>query len=158
MEQNVSINTEQELYVIEHDHGSSSYGFDNALGEIERIVIELVGRGALPGSYIDNELVKVKAERGTMQAWDTLQNLRDQLKRVCDEQGERAVAGLSPQLVGLEGHRVEVTTTYGEKRRFIVGKSTGWMPCHLEIARRDSSGGGAADRDYFNVVDLGAVR
>jgi hypothetical protein len=32
---------------------------------------------------------------------------------------------LSPQLVGLEGYRVEVVTTYGETRRFIVGKSTG---------------------------------
>lgn len=158
MEQTVSINTEQELYVIDVGPGYTCQGFDNVLDEIERIVIELVGRGALPDTYLDNELAKVKAERGTMQAWDTLQNLRDRLKQVCDEQGERAVAGLSPQLTGLEGHRVEAITTYGETRRFIVGKSTGWMPCHLEVARRDSSGGGAAEREYTEVRDLGWAR
>ena len=158
MEHNVTLDHARDLYVIKGEHGFSCYGFDNALDEIERIVIELVGRGALPESYLDDELRSVKARRGTMQAWDTLQNLRAQLQKVCDEQGERAVCALSPQLQGLEGHRVEVVTTYGETRRFIVGKSTGWMPCHLEIKRRDSSGGGAAEREYAEVRDLGPVR
>lgn len=63
-------------------------------------------------------------------------------------------SGLSPQLVGLEGYRVEVVTTYGETRRFIVGKSTGWKPSHLEIARRDSMGGGAAEKEYASVRKL----
>lgn len=76
--------------------------------------------------------------------------------------GERAAmrsdAGLSPQLVGWEGWRVEVVTTYGETRRFIVGRSTGWIPCHLEIARRDSSGGGGAEREYASVRPLYRVR
>jgi hypothetical protein len=63
-------------------------------------------------------------------------------------------SSLSPQLTGLEGWRVEVVTTYGETRRFYVGMSTGWQPVHLEIARRDSSGGGAADREYASVRKL----
>lgn len=50
---------------------------------------------------------------------------------------------LIPELIGLEGKRVEVTDAYGETRRFIVGKSTGWAPCHLEIANRNSTGGGS---------------
>lgn len=158
IERHVTVNAEQELYVIDGGDHYSCYGFDNALDEIERIVIELVGRGALPDSYLDNELTAVKAQRGTLAAYDTLMNLREKLKEVCDEQGERAVAGLTPQLTGLEGHRVEVETTYGEKRRFIVGKSMGWMPCHLEIKRRDSSGGMAAEREYKSVTDLGRVR
>lgn len=157
-ERKVTVNAEQERYVISHDNGYSCYGFDNALDEIERVVIELVGRGALPASYLDNELTAVKAQRGTLAAYDTLMNLREQLQKVCDEQGERAVAGLTPQLMGLEDHRVEVVTTYGETRRFIVGRSTGWMPCHLEIARRDSSGGIGAEREYKSVTDLGRVR
>jgi hypothetical protein len=158
IERHITVNVERELYVINHGDHISCYGFDNALDEIERVVIELVGRGALPASYLDNELPAVKASRGTLTTYDTLVNLREKLRAVCDEQGERAICGLSPQLVGLEGHRVEVRTVYGETRRFIVGKSTGWMPCHLEIRRRDSTGGGAAEREYASVRDLGKVR
>lgn len=49
---------------------------------------------------------------------------------------------LTAQLIGLEGRRVEIVDMHGDKRRFYVGKSTGWRPCHLEIARVNSSGGG----------------
>lgn len=65
---------------------------------------------------------------------------------------------LTPQLVGLEGWRVEVTTDYGETRRFIVGRSTGWKPIHLEIARRDSSGGPGASKKYETVRKLYEAR
>lgn len=58
--------------------------------------------------------------------------------------GTRCPAELTPALVGLEGKRVLVTYPDGTESRFYVGKSTGWMPCHLEIKRRDSWGGGAA--------------
>jgi hypothetical protein len=63
-------------------------------------------------------------------------------------------AELSPQLTGKEGQRVEVTDSYGQTRRFIVGKSTGWMPCHLEIARRNSSGGHAVTGAPFKSVSI----
>jgi len=67
----------------------------------------------------------------------------------------RDLSGLSPQLKGLEGYRVEVTDEEGEApRRFIVGRSTGWRPCHLEIASRRSSGGGAARGRYATVRTL----
>lgn len=58
-----------------------------------------------------------------------------------DSTGNRCPVELTTSLIGLEGKRVEVVDCYGEKRRFWVGKSTGWMPCHLEICRRNSSGG-----------------
>lgn len=70
----------------------------------------------------------------------------------------RSSAGLSPQLIGLEGWRVEVETTYGETRRFIVGRSTGWRPCHIEIANRASSGGIGAEREYKSVRKLYKAR
>ena len=63
-------------------------------------------------------------------------------------------SGLSVHLIGLEGWRVEVVTDYGETRRFIVGKTTGWRPCHLEIARRTSSGGSPAEQHYQSVRRL----
>jgi hypothetical protein len=53
--------------------------------------------------------------------------------RLTDAEREaiRDYSGLSAQLKGMEGYRVEVTTDYDETRRFIVGRSTGWRPCHL---------------------------
>ena len=66
----------------------------------------------------------------------------------------RDLSGLSPQLTGLEGWRVEVVTTYGETRRFIVGRSTGWRPCHIEISRRGARGGPSAAREYESVRTL----
>lgn len=57
----------------------------------------------------------------------------------------------TPQLVGLEGCRVEVVDRYGEKRRFWVGRSTGWKPIHLEIKTKRSAGGFPADLEYVSV-------
>lgn len=64
-------------------------------------------------------------------------------------------SGLTDQLCGLEGWRVEVLDVSGDTpRRFYVGKSTGWRPCHLEIARRTSSGGAPARNSYFAIRRL----
>jgi hypothetical protein len=82
----------------------------------------------------------------TQARWDALSpDERDAL---------RSDAGLTPQLVGLEGWRVEVVTTYGETRRFYVGRSTGWKPIHIEVSRRDSFGGPGAEREYASVKRL----
>lgn len=69
----------------------------------------------------------------------------------------RSVVNLSPQLVGKEGCRVEVMDEHGERRRFIVGRSTGWKPCHIELKNRTSSGGGAAAKYYKSVRHLETV-
>jgi hypothetical protein len=63
-------------------------------------------------------------------------------------------SGLTSQLKGYEGCRVEVVDALGVRRRFWVGRSTGWRPCHLEIARRNSSGGTPADKSYQSVILL----
>lgn len=71
---------------------------------------------------------------------------------------EYDLTGLTPQLLGREGDRVEVVTTYGEKRRFIVGKSMSWKPCHLELFNRRASGGISAEKVYTSVQSLYKVR
>jgi len=58
---------------------------------------------------------------------------------------------LTPQLKGYEGMRVEVIDDHGERRRFYVGMSSGWRPCHLEISRVDSTGGTAAASSYQSI-------
>lgn len=85
--------------------------------------------------------------------WDRWQRLPDS-----ERERLRDYSGLTEMLRGLEGWRVEVVTDYGETRRFIVERSTGWRPCHIEIARRDSSGGPAASSSYKSVRQLYRVR
>jgi hypothetical protein len=70
----------------------------------------------------------------------------------------RILNGLTKQLNGLEGWRVEVVTMAGDTRRFIVGKSTGWQPCHLEIKTARSRGGIPAAREYRSVCRIAKVR
>ena len=55
-------------------------------------------------------------------------------------------SSLSPQLIGLEGWRVEVVDADGHKERFIVSRSSGWIPCHIKLKTAKSSGGFPADR------------
>jgi hypothetical protein len=64
---------------------------------------------------------------------------------------------LSPQLRGYEGYRVEVSGEH-YKYRFIVGRSTGWKPVHLEIKTKRSHGGGAASKFYDSVKVIERVR
>ncbi|MDD1626875.1 MAG: hypothetical protein LUQ26_05280 [Methylococcaceae bacterium] len=66
----------------------------------------------------------------------------------------RDYSGLNQELKDLEGYRVEVTTIYDETRRFIVGRSTGWKPCHIELSRRDSISGCSTDKKYLTVKVL----
>lgn len=71
----------------------------------------------------------------------------------------RSNDGLTKQLIGLEGWRVEVETDMTrEKRRFIVGRSSGWIPCHIELKTRYSTGGMSANQHYFSVRKLYKVR
>lgn len=86
----------------------------------------------------------------TQAKWDALSP--------ADRDAIRDNSGLTAQLVGYEGCRVEVVDQNGNRRRFIVGKSTGWRPCHLEIRTRRSLGGGPADRSYRSVYRLEKVR
>lgn len=70
----------------------------------------------------------------------------------------RDLSLLTKQLTGMEGWRVEVTDEGGNKRRFIVGRSSGWRPCHLEISRRSAVGGFPARDRYASVRALYKAR
>lgn len=77
---------------------------------------------------------------------------------IIEREKARDLSGLSPQLKGLEGWRVEVIDKYGDKRRFIVGRSTGWRPCHIEVKSTRSHGGMAAMVEYESVRTIRKVR
>lgn len=148
MERNVEIRHDHELYVVTTDGGVTSYGFDYVLERVERLMLAF---GEPDGHPV--------LTRGSREAWDTMVNLQDRAKRHYDETGEKCIADLTPQLIGNEGWRVEVTDEEGDKpRRFIVGKSTGWIPVHLEISRRTAHGGGPARPKYHSVTRIERVR
>jgi hypothetical protein len=100
----------------------------------------------LHGAGHSDDRLRMMIDRGemTQPLWDSVRG--DQRARVYCQHG------LTTALIGLEGKRVEAVTNDGETRRFWVGRSTGWRPCHLEIKTRRSSGGGPADSSYRNVT------
>ena len=141
----VTIAKSGDLYCIPCGGGYTTLGFDVLLGRVQRLQEHLGLQGALP-------------ERGSIAAYDCYERLIVQAAKRYHDTGMTCLIELSPQLIGLEGHRVEVVTTWGETERFIVGRSTGWMPIHLSRKLRTSSGGFPCSRTYQSVKDLGKVR
>jgi len=132
------------LYVIHFEEGCTTLGFDR--------VIQL---GNLLAAELDRwDLTPLPAERGTMKAYEKYRKLSDLVFQKHRQTGYRSRAELTPQLIGLEGKQVEVVDCYDEKRCFVVGKSTGWIPCHLEIASRRSTGGPAVMGTPFKSVKV----
>lgn len=152
MKNEITINKEQELYVIPAGNGYTCLGFDVLEKRYTALANELTNRMELTSKVGIPEL------RGTKERYSQYQKLLDIARTLNAETGWRSSSQLSKQLTGLEGERVEVITNYDEKRRFYVGKSTGFIPCHLEIARINSSGGPAAETEYKSVRIVQAAR
>lgn len=126
------------LYVIPSDGGYTCLGFDVVLRRIAALERECTPFAERP-------------ERGTLQAYYMLRRYEEMALERFQATGTRSKAELCPQLIGLEGCRVEVVDLDGGTRRFNVGKSTGWMPCHLEIHNSRSISGPAATGNYKSV-------
>jgi len=126
----VSLNHDQGLYVIPAGNGFSCLGFDVLEARLAAVAAWLgtalpTGVRATLGRYAQYRAVLATAEAK------------------CSAERTRCPAELTPALIGLEGSQVEVTDCWGETRRFVVGRSTGWMPCHLELATARDDGGAA---------------
>ncbi len=154
----VTIDEERELYVIPAPGGYSCLGFDVLLRRTREVANWLREHGykAPEPRRVSRELSPELSPdlRGTLQAYGIYLETMRQGEALHRETGNRCNADLTPQLIGMEGNRVEVVDRYGETRRFWVGKSTGWFPVHLEIARCDSSGGGTVTGAPFQSVRI----
>jgi hypothetical protein len=134
-----TLNEAQRLFVIPAGSGYSCLGFEVCTDWTRRIATELDRPDLMPDP----------AKVGTLAALAEYEAATEAAR----VSGRRLNCFLVPQLIGLEGKRVEVVDKDGETpRRFQVGKSTGWLPCHLEIARRNSSGGRQVYGDPFKSV------
>jgi hypothetical protein len=128
------IDTDRRLYCLSHGTGYTCLGFDVAYQQA-CAVSDWLGKQGQSASHVD--WFNVGTEAGYAEHCHVMQCAAE----FCQRTGKRCDVQLVPELTGLEGQRVEVTDCDGETRRFKVGKSTGWMPCHLELANRRSHGG-----------------
>jgi len=119
--------------VIEAGEGFTCYGFD---------VLDKKARAVAAWSKVIPPVDSLGAI-GTAGHLEQCSQILAHGAKYAAKTGTRCDYELVPQLVGLEGKRVEVIDCDGHKRRFRVGKSTGWMPCHLEITGRHDHGGAA---------------
>lgn len=100
--------------------------------------------------FLYSDPLPSRLEGMTQEKWNALSNAQRDTMR--DD------SHLTPQLAGLEGYRVKVIDMAGEVRKFIVGKSTGWRPCHLEISTTRGACGDPARSKYQAVEPMERVR
>ncbi len=135
----VTVNEEQKLFVIPCGEGYSCLGFDVCEDRAVRLGSKLVNKFGYS--------VRAPEVKGTIARYNQYQEYVE-FARVQNEKTRwQSSSELTPELVGFEHKRVEVVHQWPnqqpEKTRFIVGKSTGWIPCHLEIKTRRNISGGA---------------
>lgn len=137
----IHINEAQRLYILSCGSSWTCLGFATCEGRKLELAIEMdeplaltvVGTAEAYAEY--ERLVVIAAQRHRTTGW-------------------RSKSELTRQLIGLEGWRVEVISYRGEKQRFIVGKSTGFIPVHLALPRRNSSGGPPVHGSPFKTINL----
>lgn len=138
----IKCNQDQRLYVMSAGKGYiTCLGFDVAFNEAEAIAKHYGTINLLPNASCI----------GTPQGYAQYRMAIEYARAQHDRTGLKCPVSLTKQLIGLEGRRVEVVDVYGAFRRFKVGKSTGFIPCHIELANERSSGGVSADKEYKSV-------
>jgi len=135
------IDKENKLYCIKSGNGYSCYGFEQLYSMTNKLANELKRNDLVPLS------------KGTKVTFSKYNKLLEIARNKFEKEHYRCSSGLHPQLIGLEGKRVEVTNN-GEKQRFWVGRSTGWIPCHLMILKSNSRGGLSVGQTPFERVKV----
>jgi hypothetical protein len=134
MQETITINEAQRLYVIPCGKGYSCLGFDVAYEWSVGVWTWLKDNGQdCPKPYY--------GKCGTLAGYAEHRQIMALGAAYSAKSGKRCPVLLDTALMGLEGKRVEIVDKYGDHRRFYVGKSTGWLPIHLEIKTRRSTGG-----------------
>ncbi len=133
----VTLNEERRLFVIRCGEGFTCLGFDVCHERATRYGAWLLERA--PSDYWAICPHGVEAP-GTLASYQQYQAITSAIHARYNATRERCEVDLCPQLVPYDGRRVEVVDSYGETRRFTVGKSSGWIPVHLELEPRANGG------------------
>lgn len=124
------IDHESRLYVIDYGSHISCLGWDVAEDRAQKYAAWVGMRHAIEARGTEAHYAMYECTLKAAQDWAA-------------STGARCNAFLVPELIDREGKRVEVTYPDGTRKRFKVGKSTGWAPCHLEMHNARSRGGGS---------------
>ncbi len=138
----ITLNHDEKLYVLGNKMGITCLGFDVCQERSEAMAKWLNVEGP------DNAIF------GTIEGYNKYSELVELCRIRFEETKEKCPCELTKQLIGLEGQRVEVVDKWGEKRRFKVGRSTGWIPIHIELHNSRSTGGGAVMGAPFKSVKV----
>lgn len=142
-----SINEDQRLYVLHAGKGGvTCLGFDVverralAVGNwlVEQPSAQKTGAARDAATWLD---CLTRETKGSADYFQIYANIMERAQIHASVFGP-CLAELVPALVGKEGKRVEAVVN-GERKRFKVGRSTGWLPCHLMLHNRRSRGGDA---------------
>lgn len=137
----VTTNDEQGVFVIPTSGGYTCLGYEVC----ERRTMALA-----------NEMkVQVKAvSKGTIEAYEEYLRMCEMASDRNAATGWRSESELIPEFIGNEGRKVRVVTSYGETMTYTIGKSTGYIPCHLMIMRSNAMGGGAVVGHPFKSIEF----
>ena len=138
--ENFTVNKETRLFVIHEPYGYSCLGFEVLDTRARSLAAELN--------------LEWNERKGTKKAYRRYRAIVDIARTKNIQTGWRSKSELHPQLIGLEGRRIEVEDAGGKVYRFRVGKSTGFIPVHLQVHNRRSFGGGAVDSRPFKRVTI----
>jgi hypothetical protein len=133
-----SIDAGRQLYTMRCGSGYSCYGF----GVLDRKARAVADWLRAEPRYKGRFFAGITAALGTAEHFAQCAELLERGEEHNRITGRRCGADLVPSLIGLEGRRVEADY-FGQRVRFWVGKSTGWMPARLAIKTRRSTGGEA---------------
>ena len=129
-----SINKDQGVYVLKCGDGFSCLGFEVVKRKAERLALEL------------GETVNAKY-LGTKKMLREYYRLVEIARTKNEETNWRSQSELYKPFIGHEGRRVEVVYNWDEKERFNIGRSTGFIPCHIAVKQKNSTGGGGVMAD-----------
>ena len=129
----ITVDHKRGLYILQTEEYYSTHGIDVVQRRSENIIKWIKGKGEEP--------IYKMVEYATVHAYEQYKAIMNQAQEFCKKNNIQCEIELEAQLIGLEGKRVEVIDKYGEKRRFWVGRTTGWLPGHIELSKSNSSGG-----------------
>lgn len=157
----VSLHPTEPLYILHFPGGTTTMGFSRCLDlsiQLSRWLahqLDLYGLSReIPNLPPDSALIHAQ---GTLEGYSLYSSLLDRASSLRASRNPRLQCPiqLTPQLIPHEGHWVEVLDSHDDRRSFFVAKSSGWMPCHLELpSPRAYSGPAAMGAPYKSITRL----
>lgn len=149
----IAIKNDTRTYMIKCGDGYTCLGFDVA-DAWSHAVLAWLARELQPSGLPKVVIPEVGTE-AHFNVYMRIMAIGDQLHR---HTGKRCPALLTPELIGHEGKKAEIVDKYGDHRKFWIGRSTGWLPVHLECNHRAGGGPAVTGSPFQQCTIIGASR